>query len=67
MSEAQRKQLISAIIPMARAKEVPQEVREAVMVIVGWLARRLETERPCKRGVEEARKQVVRIATARKT
>ena len=67
MSEAQRKHLISVIVPMARGKGVPQEVREAAMVIVGWLARRLDAERPCKRGLEEARKQVVRIASARKT
>ena len=66
MSEAQRKHLISVILPIMRKEGVPKEVRDAAMVIVGWLARRLDTERPCKRGVKEARKQVMRIAAARK-
>ena len=60
MSEAQRKHLISIIVPLMGG--MPREVKEAAMVLVGWLARRREQEKPCQRGVQEARKQVMRLA-----
>ena len=63
MSEAQRKHLISVIVPMVRGPRVPPEVKDAAMVLVGWLARRRDTEAPCQRGVKEARKQSMRLAS----
>jgi len=65
LAEQERTALIAAIVSVVRADGVPVEVHQAALTLVGWLARRCRKEKPCQRGLVEARKQLVRVTTRR--
>ena len=59
--ESARKDLIATIVQIVRTEELTEDVRDAALTLVGWLARRRQAENACTRGVYEARKQVIAI------
>ena len=59
LPESVRKDLIAAIAEIVRNRELSDDVRDAALTLIGWLARRHGNECPCTRGVYEARKQVM--------
>jgi hypothetical protein len=61
LAESDRKNLIAAIVALVRNDNVSIEVRDAALILIGWLARRRIGERPCNRGVYEARKQIMTV------
>ena len=65
LSEDERTCLISRIVGAIRGEDVPCEVRNAALTLVGWLARRYGAEKPCTSGLHEARKQAIKVAQGR--
>lgn len=66
VAEEQRTALIAAIVSVVRHEQVPVDVQRAALTLVGWLARRHLVERPCTRGVVEARKQNMSLGGGRR-
>ena len=61
LAETERKELIEAIVLLVRDETLSDDVRDAALKLIGWLARRRNHERPCNRGVYEARKQAMLV------
>ncbi len=59
MAEEERTTLMAAIISAVRYEGTPDDVRAAALTVVGWLARRKDSERACTTGVPEARRQLI--------
>lgn len=58
LDEHQRKQLIGVISSVIRCCDVPPHVHQAALTVIGWLAQRKTWEKPCQRGLVEARQQL---------
>lgn len=63
--ETERTRLIADIMRLIREPAMPEATRVAGMNLIGWLARRRETEAPHAIGIEEARESERRIRAAR--
>ena len=61
LSEDERTSLMSRIVEAVRREDVPCDVQNAALTLVGWLARRYDHECPCTCGVVEALKQTIGI------
>lgn len=57
----QRTQLIGIIASLLRRQGVPEEVHQAALTLMGWLAQRKLCEKPCQRGLVEARRQCLEL------
>jgi hypothetical protein len=64
--ESARKDLIAAIAAIVRREELSDEVRDAALTLIGWLARRHGDERACTCGLYEARKQAMAVHGGRR-
>jgi hypothetical protein len=52
-AEQDRTRLIGEIASVLSDGTVPAEARAAALTLIGWLARRMPGEQPCRDGVEE--------------
>lgn len=66
LDEKERTELIATIVSIIKRRGVPPHVHQAALTLVGWLARRKLCERPCQRGLIEARKQTIRVTSGRR-
>lgn len=66
LPESVRKDLIGWIAGLVRSEQMSDEVRGAALTLIGWLARRHESECACTRGLYEARKQVMAVHGGRR-
>jgi hypothetical protein len=61
LPESARKDLIAAIVEIVHSEQLSDDVRNAALTLIGWLARRHGHERACVRGLYEARKQAMAV------
>ena len=57
LDERGRTELMAMIVSVIRFEHLPPNVKQSALDLVGWLARRQVSERPCETGVVEARRQ----------
>jgi len=67
LDEQERTQLITTIVSLIQFDEIPPNVYQAALTLVGWLARRQLSEHPCNAGVAEAMTQSIIAAEPSKT